>query len=319
MGESVVERRDRVHQAAASGAAGIAILERALNDESVLVRRAAIRGLADIGAPAEKVLAAALDNDDLVVRRTALAALVGEPTPAGVPYLAKGLADKDVFVREMAVRLLVAVNPLTDRIIELLRHAERDESPEVQLVAITTLSALAPSAGVFHPPPRDVVPLRQRADMADHISRIVAAMTIALPRDGWRFRIDPSREGHVQKWFEPNYDDSHWTEMSIETPWMAGYIGVGWYRIELELPERPVHLAAELVFEGVDESAWVWVNGVYVGGQDIGPDGWNVSFRVEVTEELRWNARNQITVRAMNTAFAGGIWKPVRLEALKLK
>lgn len=318
-GLDVAGRREQVAQAAARGAEGVPALRAALEDPSVLVRRAAVRALVQIGAGANEALDAALGNSDPVVRRAALLALAGEPSPAGVSLMARAIADKDPLVREAAVQWLALVRPAGDAVVELLRQADKDESPEIQTIALTALATLAPSAGEFHPPPRDTVLLRQRPDMADHVSSIVVAASLPLPKDGWRFRVDPAREGHVQKWFEPGYDDGHWSEMQIETPWMAGYIGVGWYRRTIDLPARPEHLAAEMVFGGVDECAWVWVNGVYVGGQDIGPEGWNQPFRVDVTRELRWGAPNQITVRAMNTAAAGGIWQPVRIEALALK
>ena len=50
---------------------------------------------------------------------------------------------------------------------------------------------------------------------------------------------------------------------------------------------------------------------------DDGPAGWDQAFTLDVTKELVWGKRNQITVRAMNTAHAGGIWKPVLIEVLK--
>jgi len=37
-----------------------------------------------------------------------------------------------------------------------------------------------------------------------------------------------------------------------------------------------------------------------------------------VTDLLRWGEENQVTVRAMNTAAAGGIWQPITIMALKL-
>ena len=315
----LAERRRQVAQAATKGDQGVPDLRAALDDPSVLVRRAAVQSLAQMGGGAREALHSALGNSDAVVRRAALLALAGDPSPAGVSLMAKAIADKDPLVREAAVQWLALIKPASEQVVELLRQADKDESPEIQAIALNALAALAPAAGAFHPPPRDTVLLRQRPEMVDHVSSITVAASLPLPKEGWRFRVDPAREGHVQKWFEPGYDDAHWREMSIETPWMADYIGVGWYRRTIDLPARPEHLAAEMVFGGVDECAWVWVNGVYVGGQDIGPEGWNQPFRVDVTRELRWGAPNQITVRAMNTAAAGGIWQPVRIEALALK
>ncbi|MGI5817383.1 MAG: HEAT repeat domain-containing protein [Armatimonadota bacterium] len=316
---TVVERRAEVLQAAERGTEGIPLLERALQDESPLVRRAAIRGLMALGEPARGAVAGALENDDIVVRRAALVSLVGDPTPAALPHLERALSDADVNLREIAVRLLLAVTPRTDEVIALLEKADQDEAPRVHGPAALALAEMAPGMEPFEIEPPDKVLLLDRPEMADQAGRIVTVMEIPLPRDGWRFRTDARIEGHRENWFGEDYDDGDWRDISIETAWTTGYIGVGWYRREIELPDRPEHIAAELLFEGVDESAWVWVNGVYVGGQDIGASGWNQPFRVDVTDELRWGAVNQITVRAKNTAAAGGIWRPVTLEALALR
>lgn len=317
--DNVVERRAQVLEAAALGVDGMPQLERALRDRSPMVRRAAIRGLAAIGAPAEEALEGALEHRDPVVRRAALMALVGEPTADAMPYLRRAMADEDAHVRALGLRMLLAIEPPTDEVMEMLRAAEDDEAPEVHRPAGRALAARDPEMTPFEIDPVDSVLLRDRPEMADRAHQIEVAWEMRLPRDGWRLKTDTRLEGHRENWFEVDFDDSGWDEASIETAWTPGYIGVGWYRREIELPAEPDHLAAELHFEGVDESAWVWVNGQYVGGQDIGAGGWNRPFRVDVTEQLRWGEVNQITVRAMNTAAAGGIWRPITLEALALR
>jgi hypothetical protein len=36
-----------------------------------------------------------------------------------------------------------------------------------------------------------------------------------------------------------------------------------------------------------------------------------------VTHELKWGQKNQITVRVYDSAYAGGIWKPVSVQVLQ--
>ncbi len=145
---------------------------------------------------------------------------------------------------------------------------------------------------------------------------------LPLPKDGWRFKLDPQEKGHLKKWFAAAFDDSGWAQIAIEQAWQkAGYdyVGAAWYRRDFTLPEKPARVAGvQIQFEAVDETARVWINGKYVGEHDIGPDGWNVPFRLDVTEAMRWGQQNQITVRARNTEKAGGIWKPVSLLASSL-
>ena len=78
-------------------------------------------------------------------------------------------------------------------------------------------------------------------------------------------------------------------------------------------------MALELCFGGVDESAWVWLNGKYVGQHDEGPSGRDRPFRLDITKEANWGKVNQLTVRVLNTELGGGIWKPVSVEALALR
>ncbi len=72
------------------------------------------------------------------------------------------------------------------------------------------------------------------------------------------------------------------------------------------------------MFEGVDQSAWIWINGHYVGARDIGAAGWNQPFEVDVGDHLRWGEENVLSVRVSKpTGAHGGIWKPVYLDPLK--
>ena len=292
---------------AEGGPEAVARLTQALDHDNVVLRRTAVRVLADLGNEAREALERALNNDDVVVRRAALWSLCSLPEVDAVPYLATAIEDEQELVRQAAVAQLVALKPRTDQTIALLRMAQEDDADAVRRLAT---DALWPFHG-------ERIPLRERRDY-DHDITVID--TIPLPQDGWRFRLDPGRDGHLRDWFAPEFDDDEWDLIRIEQPWQdAGYehVGVAWYRRWIELPERPAHTAVELRFEGVDECAWVWVNGSYVGQHDLGPDGWNMPFLLNITEEVKWGESNQITVRAMNTDHAGGIWRPVTIEVLQ--
>ena len=304
---SVLERRALLQQRAASGPAAIPVLTEALNDDSGIVRRTAVRLLVEMGEPAKPALIKALDNSDLVVRIAALRALCSLEKHNPLPYLAKAIKDKQALLRQTAAEELVALGPRSKGVIELLQQAQKDKSDAVRKIATDALWN-------FH---REVVLIRHRLDW-DHDVKI--AKTIRLPKGGWRFKLDPKREGHLKKWFDPALDDSDWATISIEQAWQkAGYdyIGVAWYRRWITMPPKPKHVAVEIRFKGVDESAWVWLNGKYVGDHDIGPNGWNQPFLLDITNEIKWGQKNLIAVRAMNTAAAGGIWRPVQIEVLQ--
>ncbi|MBM4045954.1 MAG: hypothetical protein FJ279_12625 [Planctomycetes bacterium] len=301
------ERRTALVEQAAKELDAVSALSAALKDENLVVRRTAARLLADLGPPARPALAEALDNSDFLVRRAALWAVCDPLSAEALPYLTKALKDPHPVMRLTAINLLVQLQPRTQPVTELLNQARQDDSPAVRNVAA---QALWP----FHKEP---VSVRDRKDW-DHDIKVV--QTIPIPKEGWRFKTDPKTDGHLQKWYEPGFDDASWFAIAIEVAWEKQgheYDGVAWYRGGFELPAKPDHLAVEIRFEAVDECAWVWLNGQYVGQHDIGPEGWDKPFTLDITKEVKWGQKNQITVRVHDSAYAGGIWKPVKIEVLK--
>lgn len=137
--------------------------------------------------------------------------------------------------------------------------------------------------------------------------------SIELPHIGWQFQKDPERQGDELKWHLPEMPEGEWQDTEIARYWADDYVGVGWYRGKFQSPDLSQGNAAFLEFGAVDESCWVWVNGVFIGVHAIGPDGWDKPFRLEITEALK-PGDNVIVVRAENIAYAGGIWKPINLE-----
>ena len=171
---------------------------------------------------------------------------------------------------------------------------------------------------------RDNLPVSQNPANDHPISTV---KSIPLPLDGWRFRHDKEGDGHLGRaaYFSVACKPtSCWPEVKIGCFWEdnpgvgRNYDGIGWYRLEWTLPPKPEGANVfELVFGAVDEEAWVWVNGEYVGQHVEGVSGWNKPFRLDVAKELRWGETNIIVIRVNDTENGGGIWKPVTLEALK--
>ncbi len=306
-GPSAAERRTALLRQATQGTAALPALSAALQDENLVVRRTAVRLLTALGEPARPALTGALSNSDVLVRRTALSTLCDPPTAASLPHLAKAVKDPDPLLRLTAINLLVQLKPQTQEIYTLLEQARQDESSAVREIA----------GRAVWPFFKETVSLRDRKDW-DHDIKII--QTIPLPKDGWRFKTDPKAEGHLQKWFAPDFNDSAWLPIRIESAWEEQgqtYDGVAWYRGSFDLPAKPACLGAELAFGGVDEIAWVWLNGTYVGQHDLGTEGWDKPFALDVSAELKWGQRNQITVRVYDSAYAGGIWKPVSVQVLQ--
>ena len=235
------------------------------------------------GAGAVPALAAALDDEALFVRRTAAHLLVrlGEPALPGVE---RALQNPDFQVRRIAMDGLQKMGVL-QRYWEVV---QKDEHPSIQ---------------------REIQQM-QSEQVAE----------FALPAEGWKFKLDPEDAGREGGWFAADHDDADWMDARIEASWNdflpERYIGVAWYRRAVDVP-RIAGDVLHLDFGGVDESAWVWVNGEYAGEHDVGPGGWNLSFRIDVTRLVKPGERNVIAVRAMNTAGEGGIWRPITLRAFE--
>ncbi len=307
-GPSPAARRLTLLQAAGQGADAVPVFAKALADPHPVVQQTAARLLRELGDAGRSALLDALDHENAIVRRVAVLATGGLPSEDALPRLKVAIGDEHPFVRRTAVDVLIGIRPRTTQVVELL-NAAREKADDAMRKMIN--KALWPFR-------RDFVLIRDRQDW-DHDVRIV--QTIPLPKEGWKFRLDAERSGHLKGWHKAEFDDSAWDDIAIEQVWQdAGhdYIGVAWYRRTITLPAKPEKFnAVELRCKAVDECAWVWVNGVYVGDHDMGPEGYDKEFQVDVTEQLKWGGPNQITIRAMNTVGAGGIWKPVQIEVLE--
>jgi len=282
-----------------------------MKESNAMIRRAAIRSMWQIGAPAKTELGVALKSDtDVLVRRTALRALLElTPKTQAVDLLKLVLDDADDNMRVAAVEALVDLRAHSQEAIALLEDVRKDKSPNVSRIASQAL----------WPFKKDGMTLREAPQYKD--LQLSVAQTIPLPVEGWKFQVDVRQLGHRQKWFTTDFDDSAWRKISISRAWEEQigqpYDGVGWYRHTFTLPEKPEQVGTDIVFEAVDESAWIWVNGEYVGQHDVGLAGWNQRFAMDVSDLLKWGQLNQITVRVLDRRQAGGIWKPVSLEVLK--
>ncbi len=290
---------DKVRESEIAGAA------KQLSEGAAMARRKAARTLAELGAPAAAELKKAADNDDYMVRATAIKALADIDAAGNQKLFLTKTGDLSDVVRLQAVKALACIKPLTKELDAVFRKMRTDSS---QMVRDEANNALWP----FH---RDNIGIRNRVDYDYEVTMI---KEIPLPLKGWKFKTDLEQEGHLSNYHRADFDDSKWSDIPIGINWEAcgfeDYDGVAWYRLTFELPPKPEYLAIELHFGGVDEDAWVWLNDVYIGQHVLGPAGWDKPFNLDITKEVKWGQKNQITVRVYDSAMAGGIWKPVTVQ-----
>jgi hypothetical protein len=144
----------------------------------------------------------------------------------------------------------------------------------------------------------------------------------------WVFCWDLEDKGLGEEWFRSDAAlASGWTPVRVPAflaDTAAGNrIGFGWYRTTFSLPAERAGKPVDLQFGGVDEQAWVYVNGKLAGehtlksefmpGKEVTVgDLWDKPFAITVKPELLRAGENVLVVRIHNSAYNAGIHQPVR-------
>jgi len=150
------------------------------------------------------------------------------------------------------------------------------------------------------------------------------AQDVAVLPEQWAFRTDPEGVGTARGWFAPQFDDSQWQRIKVGVPWetteVGPYDGDAWYRARFMAPATLPAGKMSLQFGGVDEQAWVYLNGTLIGERTVESTGrpvgeiWEQPFSLPVPPDcLKPGAENVLAIRVNDSAFAGGIYRAVRL------
>jgi sialate O-acetylesterase len=114
-----------------------------------------------------------------------------------------------------------------------------------------------------------------------------------------------------------DYDDRNWPEIEVqgvqwETTVLTNFDGVVWYRRTVEIPADWAGRDLEMRLGPVDEMDVTWFNDTRVGGQGLMRKDeiqyWNVPRVYPVPGSAVKAGRNTITVRVIDTGYAGGLW-----------
>jgi len=153
-----------------------------------------------------------------------------------------------------------------------------------------------------------------------------AVVELSLPAI-WRVKLDPGEVGMKEKWYDPDLEDKDWQAVSTykwqgwDKQGLPEHVGLGWYRVEQNIPASMQKKYVYLYFSAVDEEAWVWVNGRSAGehtclSEKLKPvELWDKPFALEVTKLVRFGRVNHFAVMVRNSAAMGGVWQPVHLFA----
>lgn len=172
--------------------------------------------------------------------------------------------------------------------------------------------------------------MRQRLQ-ADRIRQNLSAIPDAwlqlphpLPQqpEQWFFATDPMEVGRRDNWYAQDFDHSPWDTITVpawygETD-LGIYHGYAWYRTTFDVPADWNGHTIRILFSGVDEQAWVYVNGNLVREHTVASEAMPIdvlydrTFSAEIPPEaIRYGQPNTLTVRVHSSVGQGGIWRPV--------
>lgn len=138
----------------------------------------------------------------------------------------------------------------------------------------------------------------------------------------WAFQKDPQNVGEKEGWHKPDYDDSAWPRIAVPSFWentaAGAYDGYAFYRVRFTVPAELQGRTLTLEFEGVDEQAWIYLNGVLIGERSTKSTGqtpaefWDKPFSLPV-QGVRFGQENVLAIKVHDSEQMGGIFRPVRL------
>ncbi len=149
---------------------------------------------------------------------------------------------------------------------------------------------------------------------------LFAEQRLDLPT--WKFAMDPDDKGLAAGFSQPSHNASAWRDMPAGSHWenhgddVMHFTGIAWYRVDFELDARWAGQPARAVFEGIDDSAIVWLDGRELAR--FGDPATKTTIWLERQQaELGALApgRHTLTLRVVDHAGAGGLWKPVYLTS----
>ncbi len=161
-----------------------------------------------------------------------------------------------------------------------------------------------------------------------------------LPQQ-WAFRRDPNDTGLASGWAYKPIDLSYWnankrrfsvatrkdypttqwemidTNLYIQAqgvrfPDYQGYTGFGWYRTSFNLSAEQAKGKLNLMFPGLFNEAWLYINGYLVAHRPIQGVWWNNDYKFEWDVDLSEAVKageNTITLRINNPHHMGGIFR----------
>jgi beta-mannosidase len=123
-------------------------------------------------------------------------------------------------------------------------------------------------------------------------SNITIPASISLAGE-WEFAADLLQPDHAN---QPTVNDQNWRSIQVPSNWFLqgqDVSGVAWYRHHFQIDRSLNGKVIQLVFESVDYTGDVWLNGHYLGFHE----GYFQPFRFVVSEQLKYDTDNVLVVK----------------------
>jgi hypothetical protein len=184
--------------------------------------------------------------------------------------------------------------------------------------------------------PGEVQQMRELGALTDGTKGHLVART---PLE-WAFRRDPHDTGLAQGWSYTRADLAHWTGQGrqmgatarkdypdawealrtdlylqgqgIRHPDGQSFTGYYWYQTELNLTSAQAAGELHLLFPGIFNESWLYVNGTLVAHRTIKDPWWKSDYRFEWDADVSGRlkpGKNLITVRGANPHHFGGMFR----------
>ncbi|MFZ1729156.1 MAG: alpha-amylase family glycosyl hydrolase [Bacteroidota bacterium] len=129
----------------------------------------------------------------------------------------------------------------------------------------------------------------------------------------WKFRTDRTNVGEKQQWYLGS-DIAKWDTITVPGSWdhlrrLSKYDGMGWYVRDFDAVLKK-GISHALIFEGVDDNAVIWLNGVNIGSHQ----GSGQRFYFDVSNAVKEKG-NVLAVRIEDVGGPGGLIGGVELRA----
>lgn len=181
--------------------------------------------------------------------------------------------------------------------------------------------------------------VQQMRDLAALVDGTKGRLVLRTPTS-WAFRRDPRDTGLARGWAYTRADLSQWNATGSRLPAAArkdypdawemlrtdaylqaqgirhpdaqSFSGHYWYQTELELTAEQVAGDVHLMFPGLFNNAWLYVNGKLVAHRTAREPWWKGDYRLEwdvpLTGQLK-AGKNLVTLRGFNPHHYGGIFR----------